>query len=125
MNKTASFPKTLYRTPNPEWEISEAYEIFIEPVPGAPDPERCWIVREMHGYYEEDTKTYHYKVETLHPNQPKHFMTLDEATKVADQQVVFRARGGFHFLFTLNYYQAPWYSRFEVVLPAGEVRPLP
>jgi hypothetical protein len=30
-----------------------------------------------------------------------------------------------HFLFTMNYNQAPWYGRFEVVLLAGEVRPLP
>src|SRR5262249_50873729 len=65
------FPKTVYRTPNPEWGVSEAYEITIEFVPGAPDPQRCWIVRELHGYYEEATKTYHQKVETLHPKDPR------------------------------------------------------
>jgi hypothetical protein len=45
-----SFPKTVYRTPTPEWQISECYEIWIEAFPGAPDRNRCWIVREVHGY---------------------------------------------------------------------------
>lgn len=119
------FPKTVYRTPTPEAGVSEAYEIFIDVVHGAPDSQRCWIVREIHGYYEEAAKTYHHKVETLHPNEPRHFLTLEEAMRVADQQVLLRARQGFHFLFTMNYNQAPWYSRFEVVLPAGEIKPLP
>lgn len=119
------FPKTVYRTPNPEWSISEAYEISIEPVPGAPDPQRCWIVRELHGYYEEATKTYHQKVETLHPSDPQHFLTLEEAMREADKQVLFRAKDGFHFLFTMNFDGPPWYSRFEVVLPAGQIKPLP
>lgn len=119
------FPKTVYRTPNPEWSISEAYEISIEPVPGAPDPQRCWIVRELHGYYEEATKTYHQKVETLHPNDPQHFLTLEEAMREADKQVLFSAKDGFHFLFTMNFDGPPWYSRFEVVLPAGQIKPLP
>src|SRR5215472_16863232 len=95
------FPKTVYRTPNPEHGISEDYEISIEPAPGAPDPQRCWIVRELHGYYEEATKTYHQNVETLHPNEPPHFLTLEEAIREADKQVLFRAKEGFHFLFTM------------------------
>jgi hypothetical protein len=95
-------PKTVYRTPNPERGISEAYEIAIEPVPGAPDPRRCWIVRELHGYYEEATKTYHEEVETLHPNEPQHFLALEEAMREADKQVLFRAKEGFHFLFIRN-----------------------
>jgi hypothetical protein len=53
------FPKAVYRIPNPEWGISEGYEIFIDVVHGAPDPGRCSIVREMHGFYEEETKMYH------------------------------------------------------------------
>lgn len=118
------FPKTVYRTPNPEWGSSEAYEISIEPVPGAPDQQSCWIVRELHGYYEEATKTYHQKVETLHPNDPQHFLTLEEGMREADKQVLFRAKDGFHFLFTMNFDGPPWYSRFEVVLPAGQIKPL-
>ena len=35
------------------------------------------------------------------------------------QQVLFRAKEGFHFLFMMNYNSPPWYSRIEVVLPAG------
>jgi hypothetical protein len=119
------FPKTVYRTPNPEWDVSESYEILIEVVPDAPDPQRCWVVRELHGYFEEATKTYHHQVETLHPNEPRHFLTFEEVMRAANQQVLLRATQGFRFLFTMNYDNPPWYSRFEVVLPAGEVRPLP
>jgi len=32
---------------------------------------------------------------------------------------LFRAKEGFHFLFMMNYNSPPWYSRIEVVLPAG------
>jgi len=115
---TPPFPKTVYRTPNPEYGVSEAYEILIEPVPRVLGS-RGWVVREIHGYYEEATKTYHHKVETLHPNEPQHFRTFEEAMSVADQQVLFRAKEGFHFLFMMNYNSPPWYSRIEVVLPAG------
>ncbi len=120
-----TFPKTVYRTPTPEFGVSEAYEIAIEPVPNSPDPQRCWIVRELHGYYNEQEKKFHFKVETLHPTDSRHFMTLDEAQKDADKQVLLRAKDGFRFLFTRNYYDPPWYDRFEVVLPPGEIRPLP
>lgn len=119
-----SFPKTLYRTPTPEYEISEAYEIIIKSAPNPADPARCWIAREIHGWYDEATKTFHHKVVTLHPTDPKHFMTLDEAQKVADKQVLLRAKEGFHFLFTIDYLKQPWYNRFEVVLPSGEIKPL-
>lgn len=119
------FPKTVYRTPNPEAGVSEAYEIFIDVVHGAPDPQRCWIVREIHGYYDEEKKAFIHKVETLHPNEPQHFLTLEEAVREADQQVWFRAGQGFHFPFTMNYNSPPWYSRFEVVLPSRKIQPLP
>lgn len=122
MNK--QFPKTLYRTPNPEWGISETYEIFLDVFPNPSNPNRCWIVREMHGWYEEQTKTFHHKVETLHPTDAAHFMAIEEAIDAANKQVVSRARQGFHFLFTMNLYHGPWYERFEVVLPGGELKPL-
>lgn len=48
------------------------------------------------------TKTFHHKVETLHPTDRKHLMTLDAAQKVADKQIVRRATEGFHFLFTMG-----------------------
>lgn len=120
-----SFPKTVYRTPTPEYQISETYEITIESFPNPAEPSRCWIVRELHGWYDEATRTFHHKVETLHPTDPKHFMTLEEAQRDADKQVLRRANEGFHFLFTIDYFNPPWYSRFEVVLPSGQIKPLP
>jgi hypothetical protein len=116
-----SWPKTLYRIPNPEWGVSEGYEIVVDAFPGpVPDPHRRWFVRELHGWWEEATKTYHHKVETLHPTDTVHFLTIDEAIHEANQQVLLRARDGFRFLFTIDYMKSepPWHARFEVVLPA-------
>ncbi len=119
------FPKTVYRTPNPQFGVSECYEISIQSVPGAPDPERCWIVREFHGCFEEATKTYHHQVETLHPNDPRYFVTFEEVVRAANKQTLLRARDGFRFLFTTSYKGPPWYHRFEVIIPSGEEKPLP
>jgi hypothetical protein len=119
------FPKTVYRTPNPEAGVSESYEIMIQSVPGAPDPNRCWILREFHGYFEEASKTYHHRVETLHPTEPRHYMTFEEVVKAADKQVMRRAQDGFRFLFTVSYQRAPWYNRFEVILPSGVLKAKP
>ncbi|MGC2734305.1 MAG: hypothetical protein WA212_10450 [Candidatus Acidiferrales bacterium] len=118
------FPKSVYRTPNPEFDISEGYSIFIESFPNRADPARCWIVRETHGWYDDATKTYLHKVETLHPTDTKHFMTFDEVQKAADRQVLLRAKDGFRFLFTIGN-EEPWHKRFEVVIPSGEFKPLP
>src|SRR6476469_305627 len=56
---------------------------------------------------------------------PRHFLTLEEAIDQANKQFLYLALQGFHFLFTVDYFNPPWYSRFEVVLPSGELRPLP
>jgi hypothetical protein len=89
------FAKTVYRTPTPEAGVSEAYEIVIDLVHSAPDPRQCWIVREMHGYYDEAKKTYHHKVETLHPNEPRHFLnglgSLQHPVYIPEKPVTFRA----------------------------------
>jgi len=122
-----SFPKKVFRMPNPQFQVSEMYEISIMPVPGASDPHECWVVREMHGYLDEVTKTFHNVVETLHPDDRLHFLTCEEAINQANQRVLFHARNGFRFLFVMNYAEPtpPWYGRFEVILPAGEYRALP
>jgi hypothetical protein len=118
------FPKSVYQKPNPELYISESYSIFIESVANTADPARCWIVRETHGWYDDTTKTFLHKVETLHPIDPLHFMTFEEAQKAADRQVLLRAKSGFRFLFTMGN-DKDWHQRFEVIIPSGELKPLP
>jgi hypothetical protein len=122
-----SFPKSVYRTPNPEFNVSEVYEISIAPVPGVSDQHRCWIVRELHGYYDEKSKTYEQTVETLNSGASAHLFTCDEAIHQANNQVLLRAQNGFRFLFIMNYLEPspPWYERFEVALPEGQYRALP
>jgi hypothetical protein len=92
---------------------------------GAPDKNRCWIVREHHGYFEDATKTYHHQVTTLNPTDPRHFLTFEEVVKAANEQVLLRAKDGFRFLFTTTYSGAPWYNRFEVILASGTVQSMP
>jgi hypothetical protein len=123
---TNSFPKNVYRTPNPEFNVSEVYEISIEPVPGVRDPHRCWIVRELHGFHDDKSGKYQQEVETLNSGSSRHFLTCDEAIHQANNQVLFRAQTGFSFLFIMNYLEPspPWYERFEV-MPGGEYRALP
>lgn len=121
-----SFPKTLFRTPNPKFEVSEMYEISIEPVPGAIDLHECWIVREMHGYFEETSKTFLNVLETVHPVRNRGFLTCAEAIQEANDRVLFLAQNGFRFLFVTSYSEPtpPWYECVEVVLPTGEYRPV-
>lgn len=121
-----SFPKTLFQTRNPEFEVSETYEISIEPVPGVSDLHECWIVREMYGYFDAATKTFRHVVETLHPIGDRRFFTCAEAINQANERVLFLAKKGFHFLFVTSYTEPtpPWYECLEVVLPSGEYRPV-
>ncbi|MGB8474798.1 MAG: hypothetical protein WCE61_12000 [Candidatus Acidiferrum sp.] len=121
------FPKTVFRTPNPQFEVSEVYEIFIKPVPGAADLHECWIVGETHGWCDEVTKRFHYRVETVEPVDKHSFLTCEEAIYLANEQVLLRAKNGFRFLFVMNYTEPspPWYERLEIILPGGEYRPLP
>ena len=121
-----TFPKTVFRTPDPKFESSEVYEISIKPVPGDYAPHECWIIREMHGYPEETTKKFQYVVETIDPQDKRSFLTCEEAVNQANERVLFLARSGFRFLFVANYKQPspPWYECYELVTPDGEYRPL-
>ncbi len=119
-----SFPKTVFRTPTPEFEVSELYEISIKPVPGAPNPHECWIVREMHGQRDEATKTFHNEIVTVDPTDKRQFLTCEEAINHANERVLALAKNGFRFLFVMNYAEPtpPWYECVEVTLPDGEYK---
>ena len=120
-----SFPKKVFRTLHPQFEVSETYEISITPIPGAADPHECWIVRQMHGYFDEFTKTFHNVVETLSPAGERQFLTCAEAISEANELVLAHAQNGFRFLFVTRYMDPtpPWYECVEV-LASGEYKPL-
>ncbi len=122
-----SFPKTLYRTPRPEFEVSEVYELSIEPVPGAEDPHCCWIVREVHGHFNGEKKTFEQEIRTLNSTGHTHFLTCEEAIQRANEEVLVLAQRGFHYLFVMSYTEPspPWHERYELKMPEGDFQLLP
>lgn len=120
-----SFPKKVFRTIHPEFEISETYEISITPIPEAPDPHECWILRQIHGYFDEVTKTFQNVVETVYPGGERQFLSCAEAVNQANDLVLSHAQNGFRFLFVANYTEPtpPWYECVEV-LANGEYKTL-
>jgi hypothetical protein len=122
-----TIPKVVYKTPYPEVRVSEGYTIFADELPEASDAARCWVVREIHGYWDEtepDPKQkFKNKAVSLSPTDPKHCVTIHEAHKIIDEQVLYRARTGFKYLLMLNM-MGPPHDRFEI-MPDGSYRELP
>ena len=122
MGISPTVPKTVYKTPHPQDEVSELYTIFADVLPNASDPQKRWVVNEKHGWWDEDSKTFLHAVTTLSPNDPKHCVTIEEAHEIIDRQVLLRARSGFRYLFIKDFFDAPGgFQRFEI-LPDGTQR---
>jgi len=124
----STVPKSVYNTPDPEKEISEVYTIYAEMLVEAKDPKKCWVVREKHGYWDENEqepkKRFKNSVTTLSPIDPVHYLSIEDAHKVIDQQVLFRANRGFKYLFVWDPYEAPFYKRYEI-LASGSYQEMP
>lgn len=125
---SVTVPQTVYKTPEPEAFISECYTIFAQVLPGATDPNRRWVIKEAHGYWDEaeldPTAKFKLRVNTLEPTDPQHCVTLDEAQKLVDEQVRFRAKSGFKFLFMRDFFEPRGGKRYEI-LPDGSTREIP
>src|ERR1700751_2549170 len=90
----ATIPQVLYNTPDPFTEPSELYKIIAEVLPSATDPIKCWLVTEEHGYWNEATKSFENRANTLKPEDPIHWVSLAEAFKAIEAQVMLRLRAG-------------------------------
>jgi len=123
-----SVPQTVYKTPEPEENVSELYTIYCQQMPDATTRGKCWIVKERYGAWDggepDPKKKFKIGVTTLSPTDPRHYLTADEAEKQADAQVLSRAKSGFKYLFVRNFYEAPWHKRYEI-LPDGKLREIP
>jgi hypothetical protein len=95
---------------HPQFEVSEMYEICITPIPGVPNWHECWIVRQMHGYFDEITKTFQSVVETVYHVGERQFLTCADAINHANELVLSHAQNGFRFLFVMSYTEPtpPW-----------------
>jgi hypothetical protein len=100
MNMTV--PKIIYKTPNPD--MGEHYCVFTEILPSANHPTKRWVVKETHGYFENEAKKASNKATTLSPSDVERCVSLYEAFVLIENQVLSRAREGFKYLYELDPY---------------------
>jgi hypothetical protein len=121
-------PQTVYKTSDPQLNVSELYTIFAQQMSNAESLEKSWVVCERYGAWDEaepDPKQkFKINVKTLSPTDPQQYLTIEEAHKQCDLQVMLRVRNGFKYLFVHDFLDAPWYRRYEV-LPDGSRREIP
>lgn len=124
----SSPPQTLYKTPEPQVNVSELYSIFCVQMSNALSLEKSWVVNERYGAWDEaeadPKKKFKINVKTLSPTEPRHYLTLEEAHKQANQQVMLRVASDFKYLFVHDFFDAPWFKRYEVLLD-GKRREIP
>jgi hypothetical protein len=84
-------------------------------------------VNELHGYWDEQEpdpkKKFKNKAVTLSPTDPRHCVTIEEASKIMNAQVLARAKSGFKYMRMLNMLGPP-HELYEV-MPDGEYRAMP
>jgi hypothetical protein len=85
------------------------------------------VLKEIHGYWDEaepdPKKKFKNKATSLSPTEPRHCVTIHEAHKIIDAQVLHRAKSGFKYLLMLDMFGPP-HKRFEI-LPDGTYREIP
>jgi hypothetical protein len=121
-------PQTVYKTPDRKANVSELYTIYAQQMSNAHSPEKSWVAVERYGAWDEKEpdprQKFKINVKTLSPTDPQHYLTIDEAHKQCDEQVMLRVRNGFKYLFVHDILDAPWYRRYEL-FPDGKRREIP
>ena len=109
---------TVYDTPNPRRGLSPLYTLHAEIHPQATDPQKCWVVMEKFGYWDETEpdpqKKFRNVESTLSSTDPACCLTIEESHEYIKKRVAFRASQGFKYLFILDPFGAPWFRRYEV-----------
>ena len=123
----STIPRTVYKVPNPLEDVSELYSIFADELPSANHPEKRYVVKEIHGYWDEqetDPKAKKFKnvATTLSPTDAEHCVTIEEAWKLIDGQIWLRAKSGFKYMRELDMFGPP-HKLFEVIAK-GSYRPM-
>jgi hypothetical protein len=110
----ATIPQVLYNTPDPHSRPSELYKVNAIVLKSATDRIKCWVVTEEHGYWNEATKSFENRATTLKPEDPKHCVSLDDAFKVIEAQVMVRVRAGFKYQLEWSPMSRAGFRRFEI-----------
>jgi len=107
-------PQVLYNTPDPHAEPSELYVINGIVLETAPDPVRCWVVKEEHGYWDERDKAFKNRAPTLHPNDPSFCVSLKEIHDEVKKQVMLRVAHGFKYQFEWDPFAPNFFRKYEI-----------
>ena len=109
-------PQVLYNTPDPHSEPSELYVINGTILEAATDPIKCWVVKEEHGYWDEQDKAFKNRAQTLYPNDPRFCVSLKEIHDEVKQQVMVRVRHGFKYQMEWDPFAPRYFRKFEIQL---------
>lgn len=107
-------PQVLYNTRDPLSQPSELYTINAVKLDPIPDPAKCWVVKEEHGYWDEAQKKFLARATTLRPTDPKYAVSIEQAFKDVQAQVMVRVKEGFKFQLEWYPYAPPFYERYEI-----------
>jgi hypothetical protein len=107
-------PQVLYNTSDPHSKPSELYVINGTVLEGATDPGRIWVVKEEHGYWDEQEKAFKNRAQTLYPNDPRFCVSLKEIHDEVKKQVMVRVRHGFKYQFEWDPFAPNFFRKFEI-----------
>src|SRR5580698_8691898 len=95
----STIPQVLYNTRDPLLQPSELYVINAAVLDAATDPIKRWVMKEEHGFWDEQAKEFKNRATTFHPNDPKHCLSLSDADIEVEKQVMRRVKDGFKYQF--------------------------
>jgi hypothetical protein len=117
-----TIPQVLYNTPDPFTKPSELYVINGTILESAIDPIKRWVVKEEHGYWDEQKKSFENRAKTLHPNEPNLCVSLEEIYGEIKKQVMVRVKNGFKYQIEWYPYAPPFFQKFEIQLDGSKTR---
>jgi hypothetical protein len=115
-------PQVLYITPDPHLNPSELSVIIGTILDTATDPIKRWVVKEEHGYWDEQEKVFKNRATTLLPNEPPLCVSVEDILEEVQKQVMVRVRNGFKYQLEWFPYEPPFYRKFEIQLDGTRKR---
>lgn len=107
-------PQVLYNTRDPHSQPSELYIINGTVLASATDPVRRWVLKEEHGYWNEQEKAFLNRATTLFPDDPRLCVSLGDIHEAVEKQVMLRVRDGFKYQMEWYPYEPPFFRKFEI-----------
>jgi hypothetical protein len=115
-------PQVLYNTPDPHSKPSELYVINGTILPTATDPIKRWVIKEEHGYWDEETKQFKIRAKTMHPTEHQYCFSIDDIHGEIKRQMMSRVKEGFKYQLEWYPYELPFYRKYEIALDGTRKR---